>query len=39
MPAEAIIAHCRTAVAEFAFPAEVEDAGPSGDPIAIEGRP
>ena len=38
MPAEAIIAHCRAAVAEFAFPAEAEDDAP-GHSTAIEGRP
>ena len=38
MPAEEIIAHCRAAVADFAFPAEAEE-NASGHGAAIEGRP
>jgi DNA-binding transcriptional regulator YhcF (GntR family) len=38
MPAESIIAHCRAAVAEFAFPAEAEGDAP-GHRTAMEGRP
>jgi GntR family transcriptional regulator len=38
MPAEAIIAHCRSAVAEFAFPAATGDDAP-GHGTAIAGRP
>jgi GntR family transcriptional regulator len=38
MPAESIIAHCRAAVADFAFPAEAEGDAP-GHRAAIAGRP
>ena len=38
MPAEAIIAHCRSAVAAFAFPTGAEENAP-GHGTAIAGRP
>ena len=38
MPAEAIIAHCRAAVADFAFPAGARENAP-GPGTATEGRP